>query len=1140
MMSPKKNLRVALVYLTLSVVGCFTVLPVGDTNGKHDLRRQDKVQLWEDIRRVNPPSQNPIIGTIQRNFAPFKSDYQSSRINHAPYNPRNDGNTKKTSFSSVVPSRFADVKYYHTSQANVNSKNNPLELAGVNSDANYRYAFQRVQQKPNALHFTGSQKSDTNAALRPTMEESLGTEMHHPSVYTYGLFSKPKSEVHPDSLQPFEFNLRENISVQPFIRPVYAEKTSTDYVSRNLNVNHNNDGSILYDNRNDAQVTGQNERMSRKVMPVSKSLTIVRGSNKVDAPLSHVFATGTTAIKVSDDNMKREGFTKVFAPPMVATAFTKPHSDRNHSIIPLIKAQIFSVPVGQQDYKRIASPITIQQSSFQSKNAKINGTNNASKGFQHDSLRATQDGYWNGGRRQNPIVQNVHSQWKYDSLAADRSAITPPVTNIAHSYKGFQSVKTSGVQSQTSVASSWPKQNIAYNEKAKSSSPKIFSTELRTNIKLPVTSSSLGMSSLHNTGKGNSWTSLGRSTEQSLFVKNYPDPDPMPDNTMSAFGSHKNSDMSSSQNRPYYLTPKKPYAFKGFTFFPTMPAPPQQTKMHFDQKHHPSSLSYAVQYASAHPHPALSVPKEVKHLVQPQNPLMSNSYKTTPSVKVQLDAVNNRAYGNVSLTGAAGNKHYDAPKMMTSSLGGTKTSTDLGPHNGAVYPQNNQRGRYKTITESQFDTSQLEMSQRWTLGGLAPSQNTPSLDESRKGLRKSSQSESTLERSTNGMFARPNTHSSLFIKSSNVNTNAGNALNARDSTVATGTTITNPLHRFPTVYRKMGSSQSKNNPISEFIPSIHRSTSPPNKVTGYPLAPNVVQAHKSDEQKNFEANNGLINLAKEIKQDRNNKSYNVMRLGPTSSIVIGRRVEASKDGKNSNNQNVYAFPTSQSAIYRSANSTAKPVYLPTIHRSVIKPFGKDDSLNNETALISVNRSASEMDIDLSAVGVSQTSRPTSSFVVGKSRASKIKGLQNYKPIRFADVAGTASFSGMKQSSVDPIKVALKNISSSTPRMEESLKDLSLAKETDNFTVFSDMGNLFGSAFRNTASVSVPGLVPTAVTTEPQSSFTEVDTAPQSTANSFEPEPNPGNETTPTEDGIIPFDEDILIPNTTMLVTMTSD
>nr|XP_055053723.1 uncharacterized protein LOC129438829 isoform X2 [Misgurnus anguillicaudatus] len=1103
-----------------------------DTNGKHDLRRQDKVQLWEDIRRVNPPSQNPITGTIQRNFAPFKSDYQSSRINPVPYNQRNDGNTKKTSFSSVVPSRFADVKYYHTSQANVNSKNNPLELTSVNSDAKNRYAFQRLQQKPSALHFTGSQKSDTNTALRLAMEEGLGTGMHHPNVHTYGLFSKPNSEMHP---------------VQQIIRPVYAEKISTDYVSRNLNVNHNNDQSILYDYRNNAQVNGQNERTSRKIMPVSKFLNIVRGNNKVDAPLSHDSSTGTKPTKVSDDNMKRESFTKVFAPqpsaPMVATAFTKSHSDRNHSIIPLIKAQFFSVQVGQQDYKRTASPIAIQQSSFESKNTKINGTINASKGFQRDSLTATQNGYWNGGSRPNPIVQNFHSQWKYDSLAADVSAITPPVTNIAHSYKGFQSVKTSAVQSQTSVASSWPKQNIAYNEKAKYSSPKIFSTELKTNIKLPITSSSLGMTSRHNTGRGNSWTDLGRSTEQSLFVKNYPDP--MPDNTVSAFDSYKNSDTSSSQNRPYYLTSKKPYAFKGFTSFPTMPAPTQQTEMHFDQKHQPSSLSYAVRYASARPHTAPSVPKEAKHLVQSQNPSMSNRYKTTQSAKVQLDAVNNRAYGHVSFTGAAGNKRYDTPKMMTSSLGGTKTSTDLVPHNSAIYPQNNQRGRYKSVTESKFDGSPLEMSQRWTLGGLAPSQNTQSLDESRKVLQKSSQSESTLEKSTNGRFARPNSYRSLFIKSSNVNsvsTNAGNALNARDSTVATG--ITNPLQEFPTVYRKMGLSQSKNDPISEFVPSIHRSVSS-NKVTGYPLTPN------SDVQKNFEANNGLFNLAKEMKQDRTmggltqlktNKSYNAMRLGPTSSIVIGRRVEASQDGKNSDNQNIYGFPTSQSAIYRSAsirshkaNNSAEPVYPSTIHRSVIKPIGKDDFLNNETASISVNRSASEMDIDLSAVGVSQTSRPTSSFVVGKSSVSKTKGLHNYKPVRFADVAGTASFSGMKPSSVDPIKVALKNISSLTPGLEESLTDLSLAKETDNFTAFSDMGNIFGSAYRSTASVSVPGLVPTAVTTEPQSSFT----APQTTAYSFEPEPNPGNETTPTADGIIPFDEDILIPNTTMLVTMTS-
>ncbi|XP_057183924.1 uncharacterized protein LOC130550464 [Triplophysa rosa] len=120
-----------------------------------------------------------------------------------------------------------------------------------------------------------------------------------------------------------------------------------------------------------------------------------------------------------------------------------------------------------------------------------------------------------------------------------------------------------------------------------------------------------------------------------------------------------------------------------------------------------------------------------------------------------------------------------------------------------------------------------------------------------------------------------------------------------------------------------------------------------------------------------------------------------------------------------------------------------------------------------------------MDIDLSAVGVSQTLRPTSSFVVGKFvkalekastkenlNASQTNGLQNFKPVQFAEIA--------------------------------------------------------------------------AVTTDPELSFTEVTASPQTTVYSSELETDPGNQTTPTAESIIPFYEGILIPNTTTLVTMTSD
>ncbi|KAA0723059.1 hypothetical protein E1301_Tti005177 [Triplophysa tibetana] len=212
-------------------------------------------------------------------------------------------------------------------------------------------------------------------------------------------------------------------------------------------------------------------------------------------------------------------------------------------------------------------------------------------------------------------------------------------------------------------------------------------------------------------------------------------------------------------------------------------------------------------------------------------------------------------------------------------------------------------------------------------------------------------------------------------------------------------------------------------------------------------------------------------------------------------------------------------------------------------------------MKNKTTM-SVNRSASGMDIDLSAVGLSQTLTPTSSFVVEKFKASEKAStkenlnasqtnvLQNFKPVWFAEIASSASFSNIKQSfSAVVSKMAIRsfqNTSTSTPGMDESVTELPFAMTADSFTVISDLRENIENDIQSTVSISNPGFVPTTVTADPKLTFTEGTAAPQTTVYSSELETDMGNQTTPTAESIIPFYEGILIPNTTMLVTMTSD
>ncbi|XP_056115315.1 uncharacterized protein LOC130091449 [Rhinichthys klamathensis goyatoka] len=205
-----------------------------------------------------------------------------------------------------------------------------------------------------------------------------------------------------------------------------------------------------------------------------------------------------------------------------------------------------------------------------------------------------------------------------------------------------------------------------------------------------------------------------------------------------------------------------------------------------------------------------------------------------------------------------------------------------------------------------------------------------------------------------------------------------------------------------------------------------------------------------------------------------------------------------------------------------------------------------------------------MDIDLSAVGVSQASSPTSSFVVGRyvnpfnkvstksnlNMSSTKTGLNNYKPVRFSDIAGSAFFtkprSAVSKAKEEVDLVSDQNASNSTQLMEEIFKELlfgttignsymtlALQNETDE----SDL-DLSGPELMTTAAMDITtrSQLPIDITTRSQRSFTEDYTLPQPTVYSSEPQLD---HTTSTAEGTDPFYEGTLIPNTTLLVTITS-
>ncbi|KAK2913526.1 hypothetical protein Q8A67_001925 [Cirrhinus molitorella] len=1086
-MSLQYYLRLALVGLTLSVVGCLPDMSIGDIMDDSKI----KTPALENFRSVHH-IQNQMTNTLHMNAKQFNRKYQLPWINSALYNLRNDGNPKNPGFSPTDTRASANVTY--KVQSKVNSRNNPVELSSVTfndgTDAKRSYALQTVQQERNPSDFKGSQmrSSDINLSLGQV------SGMHAANVYRSGSFgyqhtSKSKSEMRPDSSQPLGLN-------EPYLR----ENIPINYMSRSSTVNHmrhKSDGNMLFNNF--LQNNGRNQNMLKRVVLANTSPSVVKTNQQERKPLPQAFSSGTgVTSRISYENMRDVALSKVFKPPTIPTpispAFKSSNSNRGHSILPLKKSLMFS---SQQDHaelsnsERPASPKANPRSSFDYGNTK---SATSSYTFKDIQLTSTQNGYQNQ-KEGSQNVAPVHNENKYDILATSISAIRPSVTN-ARSY--FLSDENSGTQMFALLNRS--KQNTDLTPRMQFAKNTKLISERNTNINLPnSTNHSLMKPSQHTIRNRTALNSFGQSTVQ-LSVKHYPAPSLVPSNAMKTVhsskpsvsgtqGTSKNSDTSSSQNRPYYLTSKKPYAFKGFSFFPTLQTSLQKTEMHSIPNSSPN-----VQYAAACPRTALSALAQ-KPFIQERNEKTLLQYKDIETsqdkqpYRDQTDSFDNGPQrGTVFSTEGASN-HMSVVRgqavVMKTSLSGTNAT-----NNGAV------------------DVVKSKTSQRWTSNRLISAQHT-----------ESDQYELPNPRSLKGKFVGSNSYEA-FIKSIN--------------------------------------------PTSELILPIHKA-SLFNKVTEYSQINNaVIQPLRRYSLKEHKR---LLNpTSKEINdrttagiaQSNVTENYSPIKLRQTSSVVIGRQVEMTPEGKrteeNSNQQNIYAIPNSQFAIYRSAdvNTSAKHTFQSPIHRSAMKPFGKANILQanavsnwrNETSL------NSETDIDLNAVGVSQASRPTSSFVVAKyiNTSDKAKSnlimsstktvLNNYKPVRFSDVAGSASFTNVKPRSADTTAkenlTSDQNGSNSTPVMEESFKRGIL---NSSFMISGLQNEIDESAVDS----SVPELMPTPAidfTTESQMTFTEEYTQPQPTVYSFQSQLDPGDHT-PTEEGIYQFYEVTLIPNNTLLIKMTS-
>ncbi|KAF4111398.1 uncharacterized protein LOC131543237 [Onychostoma macrolepis] len=1113
-MSLQYYLRLALVGLTLSVVGCLPEVSVGSSSmplGDVTDDSKIKIQGLESFKSVNPPIENPIRGSLQRNIEQFNSKYQLPWIKSASDNQRKDVNAKTPSFSPTDTRASADVIYSvpNKVQSNINSRNNPVELSSAKFndeiDAKRSYAFQTVQQEQNPLDFKGSQTSSIN--LAPRLVRKKGG-MHAANVHRSGSFGYQhisKSEMHSGSSRPLGLN-------EPYLR----ETIPTNYKSRSSTVNHNirlkSDGNMLLDHF--LQNKGQNQNVPRRIVPANTSPSIVTANQQKSQPLPQVFSAGTGIIsQISYENMRDVALSKVFKPPTIPTpispAFKRSNSNGSHSILPFKKSQLFS---SQHDHvklsnsERVASPKASLQSSFEYGNTK-----SATSSYTFKNIQLTQN---RGQSSQNVLpIQTFHNQKKYDNLATGISFIRPSVINNARS--SFPSDKNSAIQMSELLKLS--KQSTNLTPQMQFAKNTMLFSQRDKNINLPdPTNHSLRKPSQHNTRNRMHLNSFGQSTVQSLSVKHYPAPSLVPGNTMKSVysvtpsvsgtqGTSKNSGTSSSRNRPYYLTSKKPYAFKGFTFVPTLQTSLQKSEMHSGQKPLLKSSSN-VQYAPARPHTAQSALTQ-KPLIQKPYGKMPFQFKDIESSQEkqpywdQTDSFDNGPQReSISSVGGASNPMSDALKhhvlrgqavAMKTSLSGTNTT-----NNGAV------------------DKVQSKTSPRWTSSRLASAQHT-----------ESNQDEFPAVRFLNSSFFGSNLNKAS-IKSTN----------------------------------------SHKSPTSELILPSHKS-SLMNKVTGYPQIHNaVIQPLRRYSLKERER---VLNPTKEIKntnsagipQSNTNENYSHIRLRPTSSVVIGRQDEVTQERKsseeNSNHQSVYAIPTSQSATHRSANinshktnSSAKLTFQSPIYRSAMKPSGKANILQANAASDWRNETSqiSEADINLSAVGVSQA---LSNFVIGTvyktstksnlNMSSTKSGLNNYKPVRFSDITGSASFTNIKPHSADTTakeEVDLEsdqNRTNSTSVMEGSFKELVFGSSSMISALQNEMD-------KSAVDLRVPELMPTAAidfTTQSKLSFTEEHTQPQPTVYSSESQPDPGNHTTATAEDIDPFYEGMLIPNTTLLVKRTA-
>lgn len=1005
--------------ITKHLVGLLS-MHLGDIAGNDP---KIKMQALEVFKKVDSSIQKPIKGTLQSNVEQFNSKYQWPRVNSAPYSQRSDGNAKNRSFRLTESKTPAYVMNYQNKiLSSISSRKNPVDLSSVKynngHDAKRHYAFQTVQQEHNPSHFTGSQRRSSDIILASGLakKECRVDGKHAGNVYRsepFGYQHISKSEMHSGSQQPLRFNepyLREDISVQALIRPAHAERISSNNMSRSSNANHNmrfkSDANAMFDQ------TNQNQLL-RRVMPILEEFPANQHEHKLSP---HVFSAGTAVLsQISFGNMRDASLSKIpTVPRLIHNAVKRPNSNR--------AAMFFSEPdqIKQSDSRRVATPQANPQSSFEYGNTKSSTSSYTLKDIQ---LTTAQNGYQNIGQSYQDVgpIQTFRTQ-KYDKVASGLSADIPSMTSGVLSYKQFQSDK-SNTRSQLSALSKQSMQGTYLTPKIQFPKNTALFLERDKNINLPdTTNDSLMKSSEHNTRNRTDLNSSGQSTARLLLVKNYPVPSLVPDNTMKIVysvspymsGTFNDSVISRGQNPRYYISPKKPYAFKGFT-----------SEEHFEQKPITNSL-LNVQYVAAHPSttqkPLISDQYE-KMLFQFEDFKTSQEKQPDPDL---TDSFNNRL--QLSFTEGESNMMYDVQGQAVAESG-TKTS-----NNGAPFLQKYLETAYKELP---LEEVQSKTSERW-ISAL----NNPG--------------EVQTVGSSIGRFVGSNTPPST-IKSSN----------------------------------------NHENPKSEIIHPIHKSSLITKAVGNAVVHP--IHMYK------FKKPKGPSNPAKEILRDTNSAgvtqsdiSENGMRSRPTSTVVIGKLVKVTEEGngsgENSDSQNSYSVPDTQSTSHRSADVKSHKVNsFSTIYRSAIKQF---DQIN-------------ETNVDFSGVDMYQSSSPTSSFVIGQLintfdnvstktnlKASSTKTALNYfKPVRFSDVAGSASFTNAK-------------LRSAAATAKEIVDVTTVSNHSDS-TV---MREIIGSSpviptlqtqddVQSLVNLSVSEFLPTAekdISAESQISFTEEYSPPQTT------------------------------------------